>query len=201
MSKGGRPVNQAYREAVLDAFRGTTMRTMEEVETYLKSVNQYVSYSSTRRIMEILVRDGYLNAVKNRSDNNRIRFIRTGLEDFIKIDRMNLRSYIHEVINRPIPSLITPSAARILKKLMLETLVISAWPETSNPPVAEDYIRDLEWFRTELGNLHRFVDTFLRANPTSAEAQEMLGKEFRSSCYVEALMIAEDRWDRVENDE
>lgn len=199
----GRPVNYEYREAALAAFNGYTMRTMAQVEDYLKSVNKHVSYSSTRRLMEILVKEGYLKAIRT-PGNNRLQFFRTEYNDFIKIDRMSLRTYIHELIKREFPAFIEPDAASMLKRLMLELLVVSAWPtdiaEAGPPPVAERYIRELERFRDELRSIHYLVDSFLKSDPTSNKNQEKLASEFMASCHVERMMIATKSWMESDDD-
>lgn len=212
--------NEALRTAILSAFDQSPICTIIHVvnhiqaidekyelfslESYARTNTSSISYRSTRRTMQSMVREGLLTEIPQRGNKNQIFFTKAMFKNatrFVDLDgnTISLREFIYKLTDNAYDlPLIEPNAMNVIKAWMLAVLG-SSIPDAYTakgkpvPPVAE-YRQKLREVQIMTKKFHMLISEFLKADVWTPVAKETLAREFNSNCVEEHSIIVDGSW-------
>lgn len=197
-----RPPNKDYRAAILGAFDRHTIRNIKEINNYLKEVDQFTSYASTRRMLIRLCNEGLLSELPGRGNKNAIQYTKLILNQSIALVTFNkqlveTKRFIDELIPTKFPEVIHPQAEQAIKQWMLDTLA-STYPQGYEDkrelPDPDSLKQKLETTLEMLKDVHQFIKGFLESGAFSPVARQYLSEDFRDELAEYHAAIVDNNW-------
>lgn len=197
-----RPVDTEYRTAILGAFDRHTIRSLGEVNNYLKEVGEHKSYQSTRRTLDKLCEEKLLTKLPRRGDKNAALYSKLVFNQSAKfVNRagyvVTTKEFLDELISTKFPPVVEEQAALVIKHWILDSLG-SAYPEgytgKRDYPEEEKLKRRLEGTLKMLRDMHGYIKGFLDSGAYTSVAREILAAEFKNELAPYHVSIVEENW-------
>lgn len=197
-----------YHAAILNAFDQNQICTIKNIEDYLKKVNQYQSYASTRRALKTLEKQKLIVKLPPSRQSNAILYTKNVFKNQIVITKHDgsvatLRGYIDYVLSYQNP-VISKDASEAIKLWILESLtapVAEAYKVKNRPvPNAENHRAKLQGTLKMLSELHALIKTFLDSAAWTDVGSQQLIEEFTVNCIEELTTIVDRTWLRHDDE-
>lgn len=198
-----KPSDLDYRAAILGAFDRHTIRSLQEINEYLKKSGEFKSYQSTRRMLGLMAKEGVISQLPKRGPRNQVFYSKLIFNDnAVKLvnhkgELVSLPLFLHTLFDYEFPSVVDAKAAEAIKLWMLDALA-SVDPEKyvgkRDIPDYKEIERKLKATLEMTGKLHAFIKNFLDSDVFSPVARSNLLLEFSEQAPIEHVMIVEKRW-------
>lgn len=198
-----KPANLDYRAAILGAFDRHTIRSLQEINEHLKGQEEYKSYQSTRRMLELMCKEGVLSQLPKRGPRNQVFYTKLIFNsNAVKLinpngELVSLPLFLNALFDYEFPKVVDEKAAEAIKLWMLDALA-SVDPEKyvgkRDIPDYKELQRKLKKTLEMTGKLHAFIKNFLDSDVFSPVARSNLLLEFSEQAPIEHVMIVEKRY-------
>lgn len=197
-----RPVDTDYRSAILGAFDRHSIRSLGEINNYLKEVNEYKSYQSTRRMLDRLCNEKLLTKLPRRGDKNSVFYSKLVFNQSAKfIGRdgyvVTTKQYLDELMNKELPRVIDPSVANVIKHWMMDSMASShpdGYTGKRDYPNEHQLKKKLESTLRMLSETHAYIKNFLESGVYTSVAREIMASEFQGELAEYHISIVEESW-------
>jgi len=197
-----RPVDTDYRTDILGAFNRHTIRSLGEINNYLKEQGTYKSYQSTRRMLDKLCGEKLLTKLPRRGEKNSVLYSKLVFnQDAHLVGRdgyvVTTQEFIDELLSKEFPQVIDKQISTVIKHWMLDSMAsshIDGYTGKRDYPDERLLKKKLEGTLRMLAEMHAYLKGFLDSGIYSPVAREIMAEEFRDKLAAYHVAIVEETW-------
>jgi hypothetical protein len=197
-----RPQDNEFRTALLGALDKKLLSSLGDINEHLKSVGQFKSYQSTRRMLIRMEQEGLVSKHPTRLQNNQVQYSKRVVSPHLVLrdldgNIVDLARFIHSVFNAKFPEIVDPKATVAIKQWMFDYIVASdpkRYAGIRETPDRRQLKKKLQGTLLMLQDMHMFIKHFMDSDVHSPVAEAKLARELNECPNTQIELIVNQQW-------